>query len=179
MTYVLFVAFESDISPQSLVALLSGNVNIIFALSTTQTPLTSLASEFSLILPPLHTPLISHFPERSPPFTTIPISVSPDHPILSPNTPPILFSGAPHAFGLNPLLVPIVYAPPESFAAESDSNLGSDAIVDAADKGGEGLWAGGQMGIVTGFQTRDGGRAMWVGGIDVFSDEFAKKDVSK
>lgn len=176
---VLCIAYAPDITPQSLVALLSGNVNIIFALSPMQTPISSLAAEFSLILPPPHTPLISHFPERELPPTTIPISVPKEHTILSPNTPPILFSGVPHAFGLNPFLVPILNAPPESFATDSDSDAGADTIVDAAEKGGEGLWAGSQLGVVSGFQTRNGGRALWVGGVELFSDEFADTEVSK
>ena len=144
-----------------------------------QTPLSSLAAEFSLILPPPHTPLISHFPEREPPFTTIPISVPKEHTIVTPNTPPVFFSGIPHAFGLNPYLVPILNAPSESFAAEADSDSSADTLVDAAEKGGEGRWAGSQLGVVSGFQTRNGARALWVGGIDMFSDEFADKEVSK
>ncbi len=76
-------------------------------------------------------------------------------------------------------MVPILKAPEESFAADSDSDSGADALVDAADKGGEGLWAGSSMGVVTGFQAHGGARALWVGGVDVFSDEFAKTEVSK
>jgi oligosaccharyltransferase complex subunit beta len=46
-----------------------------------------------------------------------------------------------------------------------------DAIVDAADRGGEGLWAGSQLSVVTGFQTLNGGRVIWVSGVDMYSDE--------
>ncbi len=56
---------------------------------------------------------------------------------------------------------------------------GADATVDAAEKGGEGLWAGSSMGVVLGFQTKDGGRAMWVGSVDAFSDDFAQQEVEK
>jgi len=52
-------------------------------------------------------------------------------------------------------------------------------LVDAAEKGGEGLWAGNQLGVVAGFQVRGGARATWVGGIDVFSNEFMTKEISK
>lgn len=88
------------------------------------------------------------------------------------------FSGIPVSLGNNPLLVPILHAPAESFAAEVDGGS-ADAIVDAADRGGEGLWAGSQLSVVTGFQTLNGARVTWVGGVDVFSDELAKKEVSK
>lgn len=140
----------------------------------------SLAAEFSLIPAPPNTPLISHFPKREPPFTTIPVSVPASHPVLTSKIPPVLFSGAPHAYSPSPLLVPILNAPPESFAAESDSDSSADAIVDAADRGGEGLWAGSQLGLVTGFQlARPGhGRALWVGGVSIFGDEFASAEIS-
>jgi len=79
----------------------------------------------------------------------------------------------------NPQIVPILRAPAESFAADSETDTGSDSMVDAADKGGEGLWAGSQMGVVTGFQTRNNARAMFVGGVEVFSNDFAEKSVEK
>jgi Oligosaccharyltransferase 48 kDa subunit beta. len=140
--------------------------------------LTSLASEFSLILPPPGTPLVSHFPERDEPATVIPINVPP-HPILTPKLPPVWFAGVPHALGNNPLLVPILRAPTESFAADSIDDSGADALVDAAEKGGEGFWAGNQMGVVAGFQALGGARVTWVGGDALFSDEYAAKKVSK
>jgi len=55
----------------------------------------------------------------------------------------------------------------------------ADAIVEAADKGGEGLWAGNQLGVVTGFQTLDGARVTWLGGVDTLSNEYIQKDISK
>lgn len=172
-----YAAYSPDITPQVLVDLLTKNVNIIFALSTTQTPLTSLAAEFSLIPAPPNTPLISHFPKRDLPYTTIPVTVRTPNAVLTP-TAPVLFSGAPHAYSSSPLLVPILTAPPESFAADSDSDSSADALVDAADRGGEGLWAGSQLGLVTGFQlARPGyGRALWVGGVSIFGDEFANAE---
>ena len=45
--------------------------------------------------------------------------------------------------GSNPILVPILHAPTESFGSEVD---GADAVVDTAERGGEGLWAGSQLG---------------------------------
>jgi oligosaccharyltransferase complex subunit beta len=90
----------------------------------------------------------------------------------------VWFSGIPLSLSNNPLLVPILHAPAESFAAEVDGGS-SDAIVDAADRGGEGLWAGSQLSVVTGFQTLNGARVTWVGGVDIFSDELAQKEVSK
>lgn len=159
--------------------LLSSNTNILIALSQKQNLLTSLASEFSLILPPPGTPLISHFPERSDPPSVIPIEVPSSSPILTPNTSPVWFSGVPFALGNNPFLVPILNAPPESFATDLDSDAGSEALVDATEKGGEGLWAGSQLGVVTGFQATSGARATWVGGAELFSDKYATKEISK
>jgi oligosaccharyltransferase complex subunit beta len=171
-------SYAQDITPQSLVSLLSGNTNLLIALSPKQTPLTSLAAEFSLIPPPPGTPLISHFPKRDTPATVIPIQ-PPKSDILTSGLPPVWFSGASHSLGNNPFLVPILSAPAESFAADSKEDATADSIVDAAEKGGEGLWAGSQMGVVTGFQARSGARATWVGGVDLFSDAFAQKELSK
>ncbi|KAG5634338.1 hypothetical protein H0H81_002337 [Sphagnurus paluster] len=170
--------FARDITPQSLVQLLAKKTNLIVALSPKQTPLTSLAAEFSLTLPPPGTPLVSYFPAREGPANVIPVSVPAKHTILSPNLHPVWFSGVPHTIGNNPLLVPILRAPAESFASETDGGS-ADSLVDSAERGGEGLWAGSQQGLVTGFQTLDGSRITWVGGADVFSDEYAKKEVSK
>ncbi|KAH7928174.1 Dolichyl-diphosphooligosaccharide-protein glycosyltransferase 48kDa subunit [Leucogyrophana mollusca] len=170
-------SYAKDITPQSLVGLLSEKTNLLIALSPKQTPLTSLASEFSLILPPPGTPLVSHHPARDGPPTVIPVPVS-SSPIVTPGTPPVWFSGAPHALGNNPYLVPILRAPAESFAADSTDDSGADAIVDAAEKGGEGLWAGSQMGVVTGFQTAENSRVVFAGGVELFSDEYARKELS-
>ncbi len=46
-------------------------------------------------------------------------------------------------------------------------------MFDYAERGGEGLWAGSSLGLVTGFQTRDNARITWVGGIELFSDDYA------
>jgi oligosaccharyltransferase complex subunit beta len=81
------------------------------------------------------------------------------------------------ALGNNPLIVPILNAPPYAFASEVDGGT-PDALVDAAEKGGEGLWAGSQLGIVTGFQSTTGARVVWAGGVELFSDEFAQKQVA-
>lgn len=153
---------------------------MIVALSTKQTPLTSLAPEFSLILPPPGTPLVSYFPKREEPASLIPITPTKHDAtnILSKNLAPVWFSGVPQALGNNPLLVPILHAPPQSFASEVDGGS-ADALVDSAEKGGEGLWAGSQLGVVTGFQTLNGARITWVGGADIFSDELAQKEISK
>lgn len=175
-----FLGFGPDVTPQSLVQALESNTNIIFALSPKQSLAYSLASEFSLILPPPGTPLVSHFPERDTPATIIPITV-PSNPILSPSIEgkKVWFSGISHALGNNPLLVPVLNAPAESFAADSTEDASGGVVVDAAEKGGEGLWAGSMMGVVSGFQTRDSARVMWVGGVELFSDEFAKKEITK
>ncbi|THG98057.1 hypothetical protein EW026_g4066 [Hermanssonia centrifuga] len=170
--------YAQDITPQSLVTLLEKGSNLLVALpSKKQTIITSLAPEFSLILPPPGTPLVSHFPERDTPVTVVPVTPLSSNPILTPNTPPVWFSGVPFAYGNNPLLVPILNAPAESFAADSGSDSGADAVVEAADKGGEGLWAGSQMGLVAGFQALGGARATWVGGVELFSDEYAQKEL--
>ena len=94
---------------------------------------------------------------------------------MTPNTPPVWFSGIPFAHGNNPLLVPILNAPAESFASDTESDASSDVVFDYAERGGEGLWAGSSLGIVTGFQTRDSARITWVGGVELFSDEYANK----
>ncbi|KAI9452951.1 dolichyl-diphosphooligosaccharide-protein glycosyltransferase [Lactarius psammicola] len=147
-------SFAQDVTPQSLVAALNAGTNLIVALSEKQTPIFTLASEFSLILPPPGTPLISHFPARDTPPGVIPVSVPPAHPFLTPNTPPVWFS---------------------CFASDTDSDSGADVVFDYAERGGEGLWAGSNLGIVTGFQTRDSARITWVGGIELFSDDYANK----
>ena len=154
-------------------------MNLIVALSPAATPLASLAPEFGLTPPPPLTPLLSHFPARPPPHTTLPVPLPAVHPLLAPNTPPILFAGVPHLLSTSPLLVPVARAPPESFASDADSDAAADALVDATDKGGEGLWAGAQMGLVTGFQATNCARAMWVGGVDVFSDKFAQTPLER
>lgn len=171
-------AYSADITPQSLVTLLSKKTNLLIAVGPKGTPLTSLAAEFSLILPPPGTPLVSHFPERDTPATVIPVNVS-SNPVVSEDLPPVWFSGVPFASNTNPHVVPILNAPPQSFAADSDSDSGADALVDAANKGGEGLWAGSSLGLVAGFQTLAGGRATWVGGVELFSDEYAQKPTPK
>lgn len=107
----------------------------------------------------------------------VPVDVS-SNPIITPKLAPVWFSGVPHALSNNPLLVPILRAPSESFAAEL-INDNADALVDAAEKGGEGLWAGSQLSLVTGFQTLDGARVTFVGGVEVFSDKFANKEITK
>jgi oligosaccharyltransferase complex subunit beta len=109
----------------------------------------------------------------------IPITPPKSHAFLSSNLSPIWFSGTPHAFGSNPYLVPILNAPSESFAADSTGDSDADALVDAAEKAGEGLWAGSQLGVVSGFQTKDSARAAWVGGVEMFTDQYFKKEVSK
>ena len=168
-------------SPQSIIGLTQLKTNFILGLSSKQTSLTSLANEFSLIPPPPGTPLVSYFPKRDEPPFVIPItpsSLDKSNKILSKDLAPVWFSGVPHALGSNPLLVPILHAPMESFGSEVDGGT-ADAVVDAAERGGEGLWAGSRLGVVTGFQTSDGARVAWVGGVDVFSDEYIQKEISK
>lgn len=170
-----------DITPQAIVELLSLKTNVIVALPTKQSPLHALAAEFSLILPPPGSPLISYFPKRDAPSTLIPISVE-DHssPVLTKHIRPVWFSGIPQALGNNPLLVPILRAPAESFASEVAVGSGSaEALVDAAEKGGEGLWAGSSLSAVTGFQATNGARITFVGGAEVFSDELAQKEAEQ
>ena len=72
----------------------------------------------------------------------------------------------------------ILRAPLESFASDTESDKDGDTLVEAIEKGGEGLWAGSQLGVVTGFQARSGARVTWAGGVDVFSDVFAKAEVA-
>ena len=82
------------------------------------------------------------------------ITVPSDHPFLTPNNPPVWFSGILFAHLNNPLLVPILNAPSESFASDTDSDSGAKVLFEAAERSGEGLWTGRSLGIVTGFQTR-------------------------
>ncbi|KAG6831210.1 hypothetical protein H0H92_012004 [Tricholoma furcatifolium] len=169
--------FAKDVTPQSLVGLLGKKTNLLIALSTKQTPLSSLAAEFSLTLPPPGTPLVSYFPEREGSPYTVPVSVQANS-VISSNINPVWFSGVPQYLGNSPLLVPILRAPAESFASEVDGGS-PDSLVDATERGGEGLWAGSQLGLVTGFQTLDNSRVTFVGGADVFSDEYMSKEISK
>ncbi|KAG6332310.1 hypothetical protein ID866_6782 [Astraeus odoratus] len=166
--------YAPDITPQSLVGLLSENTNVLITLSPKQTALSSLATEFSLIPPPPGTPLVSHYPAREEPATIIPVPV-PKSPLLTPGTPPVWFSGAPHALGNSPYLVPILRGTPECFGADSLEDSGANALVDASEKLGEGLWAGSNLGLVTGFQTLKNSRVVFAGGITLFSDEYANK----
>src|ERR1700733_6435817 len=177
-------ALAQDLSSQSIVSLLSADppVNFLIALGTPSTQLSSLAPEFSLSIPPPNPPLVSHFPPRDGPHTAIPITIPPPNPALpkSQQPPPILrttdpkapiwFSGIPFYIGNNPLLVPILRAPAESFATDTESDKGADALVDAAEKGGEGLWAGAGLHVVAGFQARGGGRVVLGGGVRFFPE---------
>ncbi|KAJ3562443.1 hypothetical protein NP233_g9568 [Leucocoprinus birnbaumii] len=169
-------SFAKDITPQSLVSLLNQNTNLLIALSTKQTQLTSLASEFSLSPAPPGTPLISYFPAHSESPSVIPIP-APSSNLISTSKAPIWYSGTSFALSNNPLIVPILNAPPHAFASEVDGGS-ADSLVDATEKGGEGLWAGSSLGLVTGFQTRNGARIVWAGGVEMFSDEFAQKEVA-
>jgi hypothetical protein len=56
----------------------------------------------------------------------------------------------------NLLLVPILHVPPQSLASDTDSNSGTEALFDAAERAGEGLLAGSNLDLATGFQARDG-----------------------
>lgn len=168
--------FSPDITPQSLVSLLDKGTNLLLALSQKQNLVNSLASEFSIILPPPQTPLVSHFPEREEPATVIPVTPQPNA-IVNADLPPVWFSGIPAALGNNPLLFPILRAPAESFASDATTDSGADSVLEAADRGGEGLWVGSSLSLVTGFQTRNGARVTWTGGVELFSDSFAKKHV--
>lgn len=80
--------------------------------------------------------------------------------------------------GDNPMLFPILNAPAESFSTDTMEDRSADVLVEAGDKGGEGLWAGSKMGVVTGFQTTTGSRVLFVGGVKVLSDDFAKTEVA-
>ncbi len=129
-------------------------------------------------------PLISHFPPRDGPRTIVPVTI-PECPPYAPKLSPvltktdaaILFSGVPHYLDDNPLLVEILRAPPESFVTDTESDKGGRSVYDVAEKGGEGLWAGSSLGLVTGFQTRTGGRVVFSGGVEVFSDDYARIEV--
>jgi oligosaccharyltransferase complex subunit beta len=161
------------LTPQTLVELLKKKINLIVALSPTLTPLHSFAAEFGLTLPPPETPLMSHFPVRKSALTTLEIPVKPDSKIITPGTEPILFSGINFALSSNPMLFPIISAPPESFASDTTKEDEAEILSQSAEKGGEGLWAGSSMGVVAGFQTKSGGRVVWTGGVEMFGDNFA------
>ncbi|KAJ3511262.1 hypothetical protein NLJ89_g4200 [Agrocybe chaxingu] len=149
--------FAKDITPQSLINLANLGTNLLLGLSTKQTPLASLAPDSLVPIKPTKRDATN---------------------ILSKDLAPVWFSGIPQALGNNPLLVPILHAPAESFASEIDGGS-ADALLEASQKGGEGLWAGSRMSVVTGFQTTDGSRVTWLGGVDILSDELALKTISK
>jgi oligosaccharyltransferase complex subunit beta len=161
------------LSPQSLLPLLKKKVNVLIALSPTLTPMTSFAAEFGLTLPPPDTPLMSHFPQRKGPLGTLQIPLPADSNILTSGAAPILFNGINFAMSPNPMLFPIISAPAESFATDTTKDDEAEILVEAANKGGEGLWAGSSMGVVAGFQTKSGARVVWAGSVDMFSDKFA------
>ena len=75
--------------------------------------------------------------------------------------------------GDNPLVFPILNAPAESYCTESTDDIGAESVIDANEKGGEGLWAGSRMSVASGFQATNGARVAFVGGVKIFSDEFA------
>ncbi|EJU05823.1 oligosaccharyl transferase beta subunit [Dacryopinax primogenitus] len=165
--------YPADISPQSLVHLLSDPTqptNILFVLqpSTPSSPLRDLGREFGISFPPPATPLIDYFNAVSPSNATSLLLTPP----VTPHTPgfnggDVLYSGVAHLRSNNPLLVDFLNAPPTSFSA--DPLEPADVIVEVAASGGEGFWAGGRMGLVTGFEVlRGGGRATWVGSLDLF-----------
>jgi oligosaccharyltransferase complex subunit beta len=149
--------------------------NLLIALSPKQTLLTSLATEF--------TPSFCH-PQRLHLSHTIPFALSAQLQSLSISHPRLLSllqafqfgSPVPHMHSAT-MLVPILRAPAESFAADSTDDSGADGIVDATEKGGKGLWAGSQMALVTGFQTNVNSRVVFAGGIDLLSDEYARKEL--
>lgn len=95
----------------------------------------------------------------------------------------ILYKGAAHAYTSPPphSLYKILSAPSTSFSVDSDA-LASDKshvmIVDTFEKGGEGLWAGSGMGVVSGFISNGGARIGVVGGVEVFSDGFVNRLLS-
>ncbi|KAI0747762.1 Dolichyl-diphosphooligosaccharide-protein glycosyltransferase [Daedaleopsis nitida] len=123
--------------------------------------------------------LLNKKTNRDTPVTVIPVEPPRAHHIISYNLQPVWFSGVPQSLGNNPMLVPLLKAPPQAFASDADGDSGADALVEAADKSGEGLWAGSSLSLVTGFQALSNARATWVGGVQMFSDEFIKKEVAK
>jgi oligosaccharyltransferase complex subunit beta len=73
------------------------------------------------------------------------------------------------------MLFPILSAPAESFSTDTTKDDEADVLVEAAGKAGEGLWAGSSMAVVAGFQTKSGARVVFTGGLEMFSDKFAKE----
>ncbi|KAG8911485.1 oligosaccharyl transferase glycoprotein complex, beta subunit [Tulasnella sp. 418] len=170
-----------DLLPQNLIDLMTSDpsTNLLVALGPSASAASTFAAEFGLSLPPPNTPLISHFPPRKTPHSIVNIPV-PDyqHPLLTPKISPVVFEGIGYGLSDNPLLFPILNAPAESFCADSTNDKGADVIVEAAEKGGEGLWAGSKLAVVSGFQTKNGARALFAGGVKMFSNEFADTEVS-
>ena len=176
------LAFAADLSPQNLVQLLATNptTNVLIALSSSQTPLTTLAAEFGLALPPPNTPLVSHFPRRPEPHTVLEIPVTRKaHPLFRKGISPIAYEGVAFALGDNPRGFSILNAPAESFSSDTKSDDSADSLYEVSEKGGEGLWAGSKMSVASGFQTSTGARVGWVGSVKAFSNEFASKTTSR
>jgi len=91
----------------------------------------------------------------------------------------ILYKGAAFAYATPPphSLFKILNAPPESFSVDSDASNTDKShlmIIDSYEKGGEGLWAGSGMGVVSGFIANNGARVSFTGGVEMFSDKFVK-----
>ncbi|KAH7107227.1 Dolichyl-diphosphooligosaccharide-protein glycosyltransferase 48kDa subunit [Auriculariales sp. MPI-PUGE-AT-0066] len=172
-------AYSTDLSSQGIIELLDARTNVLIALGPTQTPLHYLALEFGLTTAPSESALISHFAQnKDRPHNVLEIVPSKTK-VVSPVKGPVLYSGTAFAMGNNPMQVPILRAPAEAYATDSDvsSDDGADVLVDSANKGGDGLWAGSSLGTVVGFQARNGARVTWVGGISLFNDEFAQAEV--
>jgi len=171
--------FSPDLSPQTLLQLLNKQTNLLIAVSSTHTPMHGFAAEFGLTTAPAETALVSHFAkDASRPHTTLEIALSKHKAVSAPGT--VLYSGTAYSLNGNPLQVPILRAPPEAYAVDTDtsSDENPESLVEAANKGGDGLWAGETLGVVVGFQARNGARVAWTGGVSLFSDKFAQANIA-
>jgi oligosaccharyltransferase complex subunit beta len=50
-------------------------------------------------------------------------------------------------------------------------------LVETFEKGGEGLWAGSGMGVVSGFVAANGARVVFADGVEMFEEEFVKATI--
>ncbi|KAJ8590599.1 hypothetical protein M405DRAFT_932695 [Rhizopogon salebrosus TDB-379] len=70
------------------------------------------------------------------------------------------------------MLVPILRAPADRSVSNTTDDSGADRR-----KGGKGISAGSRMGIFTASQTNVNSRVIFAGGIDLFSDEYTRKEL--
>ncbi|GAA5916312.1 dolichyl-diphosphooligosaccharide-protein glycotransferase [Sporobolomyces salmoneus] len=164
----------AELSPQRLSSLVNAGTNVLLALlPTTSDVWRDYAREFEIDMADRGSQAVDFFnydlesDDGSHTSLVLPLSNVPT-PFVSSSTrtgPPVLYKGALHAIGRNPLLRPILIPPSTTFSAQPDSVL-------------EDLkYYGSQSAVVSGFQARNNARITVVGSLDFFTDEAASSSI--